>query len=99
MKIQIKEINKDEAKKVNTDLADFNPSACLYCGNKEKLKQRFFLSNVQLKSKSINDAFKKKLMSKFGLTYYAYNEENKKLITTAKCLECDGEKMKWVDEE
>jgi len=95
MKIQIKELNKKEAKTINEDLISFNPVFCMLCGNKKKLRQRFFLSNVPLKSEATHKAFKKKLMAEFGLTYYAYNEKNKKLITTAKCPECDGEKMEW----
>jgi|SRR3989339_114105 len=95
MKIQIKEISKEEAKKLNVHLIDFNPVVCLYCGNKKGLRQRFFLSNVPLTSESINHVFRKRLIEDFGLTYYAYNEENKELITTAKCPECDGERMEW----
>lgn len=34
-------------------------------------------------------------METSGLTYYAYDDRNKKLITTAKCPERDGEKMDW----
>ncbi len=95
MNINIKELSKEEARKINKDLVDFNPTICLACGNRKKLRQRFFLSNIPLKNETINRAFKKKLMVEFGLTYYGYNEKNKKLITTAKCSECDGEKMEW----
>lgn len=95
MKIQIREINKKEAQKLNGDLIDFNPILCLLCGNKKKIKQKFFLSSVPLKNEVVNKCFRKKLRREFGLTYYAYNEQNKKLVTTAKCPECDGEKMKW----
>ena len=96
MNIRIKELTKEEAIKLNKDLADFNPVVCLACGNKKGLKQRFFLSSQPLKTESINKAFKKKLMGSFGLTYYAYDDKNKSIITTAKCPECDGEKMDWT---
>ncbi len=95
MNITIKELNKKEAGKVNKNLMDFRPVVCLLCGNKKKLRQRFFLSSIPLKSEAANKTFKKKLMNEFGLTYYAYDEANRKLITTAKCPECDNEKMKW----
>ena len=95
MNIQIKEINKIEAEKINNDLVDFNPTDCLLCGNKDNIVQRFFLLNIPLKNETIHKAFKKKLMNEFSITYYAYDEKNKKLITTAKCPECDGEKMEW----
>lgn len=95
MKIQITELNKEEVLKLNKDLIDFNPILCSGCGNKTKIRQRFFLSNISLKTEAINRAFRKKLMKTFGLTYYAYDEKNKKIITTAKCPECDGERMEW----
>ena len=95
MKIQIKELSKGEAKKINVALIDFNPVICLLCGNKKKLRQRFFLLDTPLKNEKIHKSFKKRLMREFGLTYYAYDSKNKKLITTAKCPECDGEKMEW----
>ncbi len=95
MNIKIKEINEKEAKEIDKDLIDFNPIACLACGNKKKIVQRFFLLNTSLSSEYIHKAFKKKLMAEFGLTYYAYDEKNNNLITTAKCPECDGEKMEW----
>lgn len=34
-------------------------------------------------------------MNKFGLSYSALCQDNDKVITTAKCSECDGEKMHW----
>ncbi|MEK6856214.1 MAG: hypothetical protein AABX66_03595 [Nanoarchaeota archaeon] len=95
MNIQIKELTKEEAIKLSKDLVDFNPVVCLACGNKQELKQRFFLSSHPLESEAVNKFFKKKLMNKFGLTYYAYDDKNRSIITTAKCPECDGEKMDW----
>lgn len=95
MNIQIKELSKEEVIRLNRDLVDFNPVVCLACGNKQGLKQRFFLSSHPLESETVNKSFKKKLMETFRLTYYAYSDKDKKIITTAKCPECDGEKMDW----
>ncbi len=91
--INIKEISKEEVKKVSEDLRDFNPVKCLACGNKKKIVQRFFILNVSAGSN--HRKVKKALKDKFGLTYYGYDDKNKKVITTAKCPECDGEKMDW----
>lgn len=95
MNIEIKELTKKEAGKIDLDLISFNPIMCVLCGNKKKIRQRFFLLNIPLKNEEVHKAFKKELIREFGLTYYTYNEKNKSLITTAKCPECDGEKMEW----
>ena len=95
MNIEIKELTKEETKELNKDLVDFNPVRCLACGNKKGLNQRFFLSSLSLETEPLHKAFRKKLMETFGLTYYAYEDNNKKVITTAKCSECDREKMYW----
>jgi hypothetical protein len=94
MKIEIKEISLEEVKKLSPDLIDFNPEKCLGCGKKTGIVQRFFLLNVPALEK-FHNAIKKELMNKFGLTYYAFDEGNEKVITTAKCPDCDYEKMEW----
>ncbi len=93
-KIIIKEIDKGQVKQLSKALLDFNPVKCYLCGNKKKIKQRFFLLNAPALEK-FDKKIKKELRNKFGLTYYAFSEENMKVITTAKCLECDNEKMYW----
>ena len=93
--IQIREVNREEAAKINKELIDFNPEKCLACGNKKDIIQRFFLLNIPVKNEIIHKKVKKILRDKYGLTYYGYSENNKNLITTAKCPECDGEKMDW----
>ena len=95
MEIQIKEISKKETKKINNELIDFNPEKCLTCGNKKTIIQRFFLLNIPIKNEAIHRKVKKILRKEFGLTYYGYSDTNKSIITTAKCPECDGEKMDW----
>lgn len=94
MKIEIKELDSAEAEKFSKSLVDFNPEQCLGCGNKNGIAQRFFLLNVPAVEK-FHDKIKRALMDKFGLSYYALCEKNDKIITTAKCSECDGEKMEW----
>lgn len=94
MKIEIKELDSAEVEKICELLISFNPEQCLGCGNKNGIVQRFFLLNVPATEK-FHEQIKKVLMGKFGLSYYALCEENDKIITTAKCPECDGEKMEW----
>jgi hypothetical protein len=94
MKIEIKELDSAEVEKICEPLISFNPERCLGCGSKTGIVQRFFLLNVPA-TKGLHKQIKKALMDKFGLTYYALCEDNKKIITTAKCSECDGEKMHW----
>ena len=94
MRLKIKELNMKEAKKMSPDLIYFNPEKCLTCGNKKRIVQRFFLLNVQAKEK-FDKQIKKGLKDNFGLTYYGFNEKRQKVITTAKCPQCDGEKMWW----
>lgn len=91
----IKEISAKETKKFSRCLIDFNPIKCVACGNKKNIVQRFFLLDVLVENESIHRKVKKALRNKYGLSYYGYNEKNKKVITTAKCPECDGEKMDW----
>ena len=93
--IEIKEVGKEEVLKLSRGLIDFNPEKCLTCGNEKNIVQRFFLLNVSLESESVHRKVKKILKEKFGLTYYGYCDNNKNLITTGKCPECDGEKMNW----
>ncbi len=93
--IEINEVSKDEAYKINEEIVDFNPEKCLTCGNRKNIVQRFFLLNVPVESEAIHKKVKKELMRKYGLTYYGYSEDNKALITTGKCPECDCEKMYW----
>ncbi len=94
MKIEIQEIDSADVKKFSNALVDFNPEQCIGCGNKNEIVQRFFLLNVPAVEK-FHDKIKRALMNKFGLSYYALCENNNKVITTAKCPECDGEKMEW----
>ncbi len=94
MKIEIKELNIAEAEKFSKSLVDFNPERCLACGNETGIVQRFFLLNVSAVEK-FHEQIKRTLIDKFGLSYYALCEENDNVITTAKCPECDGEKMEW----
>lgn len=94
MEIEIKELNSKDAEKFSKSLVDFNPERCLGCGSKKEIIQRFFLLNVQATEK-LHNQIKKVLMDKFGLSYYALCQDNNKVITTAKCSECDGEKMDW----
>lgn len=92
--IEIKEITSGEVKKICKPLISFNPGRCLGCGNKSEIVQRFFLLNV-LATEKLHKQIKRVLMNKFGLSYYALCQDNEKVITTAKCPECDGEKMHW----
>ncbi len=94
-KIQINEINKNVVRKLSKELIDFNPIKCMTCGNKKNIVQRFFLLNISVKTETAHKRVKKILMNKYGLSYYGYNDKNEKVITTAKCPECDGEKMDW----
>ncbi len=94
MKIEIEELDSADVKNFSNALVDFNPEQCIGCGNKTGIVQRFFLLNVPAVEK-FHDKIKKDLMDKFGLSYYALCEDNNKVITTAKCPECDGEKMEW----
>ncbi len=94
MEIEIKELDSVEIEKICEPLIDFNPEKCLGCGSKTGIVQRFFLLNVPA-TKVFHKQIKKALMNKFGLSYYAHCEDNNKVITTAKCSECDGEKMDW----
>jgi hypothetical protein len=94
MKIEIREIDVAEVERFSKPLADFNPKSCFDCGNKEGIVQRFFSLNVSASEENHNQ-IKKALIDKFGLTYYAFNENNDKIITIAKCPECDSEKMNW----
>lgn len=93
-KLIIIELNKKQAEKLSRHIVDFNPIKCSACGNKKGIVQRFFLLNAPACSK-LHEKIKRKLMEQFGLTYYAYCEDNMMVITTAKCPECDNEKMEW----
>ncbi len=95
MPIEIKELTKKETKKIILSLVNFNPVYCVMCKNRKGIVQRFFLLNVSVKNNKIHKKVKKLLMNKFGLTYYGYAEENPRVITTAKCPECDNERMEW----
>lgn len=94
MKIEIKELNIAEVEKFSKSLVDFNPERCLGCGKKKKIMQRFFLLNVPAIEK-FHEQIKRELMNRFGLSHYAFYEGNKKVITVAKCSECDYEKVEW----
>jgi len=94
MKTQITELTKKETRKLSEGLVDFNPIKCYNCGNRKGIKQRFFLLNASA-SEENHEKIKKALIKKFGLTYYGFDNEKDKVITTAKCPECDGEKMEW----
>lgn len=94
MKIKIKELEVKEAEKFSKPLISFNPEKCLGCGSGDGIIQRFFLLNVPA-TEEFHEQIKKELMDKFGLTYYAHCEDNDRAIITAKCSECDGEKMDW----
>jgi len=94
MNIQITELTRKEAIKLSKDLADFNPVKCYNCGNKKKIIQRFFLLNSPA-SEENHEKIKRALIKKFGLTYYGFDNEEDKVITSAKCPDCDGEKMEW----
>ena len=94
MKIQIKEISKEKAVRLSRDLVDLNPIKCYNCGNRKGIVQRFFLLNFPASEKN-HEKIKKALIKNFRLTYYGFDNEKDKVITTAKCPECDDEKMEW----
>jgi len=94
-KIIVDEISTAKVSEISPGLIDFTPKKCLACGNKSKIVQRFFLLSQAPKMEGEHKKIKRILGEKYGLTYYGYLEGNKKVITTAKCPECDNEKMDW----
>jgi len=94
MVIEIKELTSAEVGKICVPLISFNPERCLSCGSKTGIVQRFFLLNVPA-TEEFHKQIKKELRNKFGLSYYALCQDNDKVVTTAKCSECDDEKMHW----
>lgn len=94
MEVEIEELSKNEAGKLSQAIIDFNPVKCYGCGNRKGIVQRFFLLNMPASEKN-HKKIKKELINKFGLTYYGFDEETDRVITTGKCPICDNEKMAW----
>ena len=94
-RVEVKELNKEEAEMVIDELKDFWPVACLKCDNKKGLKQRFFLLNVPIENAMIEKEINKILKEKYDLKHFGYYMNEKTVIVASKCPVCSSEDIFW----
>ena len=94
-KIEINELNREEAENAINELRDFWPTACMNCDNKRNLKQRFFMLNISIENAMIEKEINKILMEKYALKHFGYYMNEKTVIVASKCPVCGSEDIFW----
>lgn len=94
-KVEIKELNREEAENVIDELKDFWPITCMNCNNKKNLKQIFFLLNVPVENALIEEEVKKILKEKYDFEHYGYYVGERTVIVSSKCPVCGSEEIFW----
>jgi len=94
--IKIKEMSRNEIKKLPEELKGFSPFACLNCHNKEGLKARWFTINLAPENRLVEKETRRIMKEKFGINHHGNFSGGKQgFLTAAKCPKCGGEEIFW----
>lgn len=94
--ILIRELTKDEIKKLPREIKELKPIVCLHCHNKQGLKARFFTINVSPENRLIEQETDRVMNEKYGISHHSNcSDENHELLTAARCPRCGSEELFW----